>query len=118
MPSKVLIVDDDRDILKVLLYGLESYGFQVSTCESAKEAQLTAMAEVFDYVLTDHEMPGMDGVELVRWLRHRQPKAVIIGMSGKDVNVPFLRAGANDFVQKPFVPHDIVMMIEGGDLPT
>ncbi len=111
--SKILVVDDDRHILAVLLHGLESYGFAVTTCENATDAQLAAVTGRYDYILTDHNMPGMDGVELVRRLRHHQPRAVIIGMSGKDASVPFLEAGANDFVQKPFVADDIVMMIRG-----
>jgi two-component system alkaline phosphatase synthesis response regulator PhoP len=113
----VLIVDDDKDILTVMLYGLESYGYLVRTCENALTALGNASQETFDYIITDLDMPGMDGLALTRMLRQEQPRAVIIGMSGKDMGVPFLEAGANDFIRKPFVPFDLATMIDGGDLP-
>jgi len=114
---KVMVVDDDRSILNVMAYGLESYGYQVRTCENATEALLYALTEPSDFVLTDHDMPGMNGVELTRKLRGLLPAAVIIGMSGRDHGMVFLQAGANDFLQKPFVPYDVVMMIDGRDMP-
>ncbi|MEK6744204.1 MAG: response regulator [Nitrospirota bacterium] len=113
---KVMVVDDDREVLSVMAYGLESYGYQVRTCENATEALLLALTDPCEFVITDHDMPGMDGVELTRRLRGLLPAAVIIGMSGRDHGMVFLRAGANDFVQKPFVPYDLVMMIDGRDL--
>jgi DNA-binding response OmpR family regulator len=113
--GKVMVVDDDPDVLKTMAYALESYGYQVRTCENATEAQIWAMTEPCDFVITDHEMPGMDGVALTRRLREMLPATVIIGMSGRDLGMVFLQAGANDFVQKPFVPYDLVMMIDGRD---
>ena len=115
---KVMVVDDDHEMLKVMAYGLESYGYEVLTCENASEALLLALTDPSDFVITDHDMPGMDGVELTRRLRGILPAAVIIGMSGRDHGTEFLQAGANDFVQKPFVPYDLVMMIDGRDLPS
>ena len=115
---RVMVVDDDQEVLKVMAYGLESYGYEVLTCENATEALLMALTDPSDYVITDHDMPGMDGVELTRRLREILPAAIIIGMSGRDHGMVFLQAGANDFVQKPFVPYDLVMMIDGRDLPS
>lgn len=116
-PFKVMVVDDDRDVLSVMVYGLESYGYQVRTCENATEALLHALTDPSDLVITDHDMPGMDGVELTRRLRVLLPAAVIIGMSDRDHGMVFLQAGANDFLRKPFVPYDVVMMIDGRDMP-
>lgn len=113
---RVLIVDDDRELLAIMRYGLESYGYTVMTRQNAADALQTAMTEAYEYIITDYDMPGMNGIELTRQLRERHSRSVIIGMSGKDLNVAFLEAGANDFVQKPFVPHHLAMMIEGGDL--
>jgi CheY-like chemotaxis protein len=110
---KVLIVDDDHNILTLLSHWLESCGFAVRTCGGALDALHAATTQFFDYIVTDNDMPRMNGIQLVRLLRHRQPRAIIIGMSGKDMNVQFLDAGANDFVQKPFRPNDIVMMMGG-----
>lgn len=114
--GRVLVVDDDRDILMIMAYAFESYGFEVRTCENATEAMLWALAEASDYVITDNTMPGMNGIELVRRLRQLLPATVIIGMSGQDLGLEFLQAGANDFMRKPFTPYDLVMMIDGRDL--
>ncbi len=116
--EKVMIVDDDKDTIKTMVYAFESYGYRVQTCGSATEAMICIAADTFDYVITGHELPGMDGVMFSRLLRELLPEAVIIGMSGRDLGTSFLKAGANDFVRKPFTPYDLVMMIDGRDLPS
>ncbi len=115
---RVLVVDDDKDVRDSLEYALGSYGMRVTLCGNATEALLFAMGERFDFILTDFEMPGLDGLELVRRLRGLQPDlTVIIGMGGENLHRCFLEMGANDFVGKPFVPHHVAMMLDGGDLP-
>jgi len=114
--NRVMIIDDDGDIRSSLVYALDSCGFPVTSCENGTEALLNSMFEEFDYFITDYDMPGMDGIALVRRLRERFPRAVIIGTSGKDLGEEFLRAGANDFLRKPFVPYRLAMMIDGGDI--
>jgi len=115
---KVLLIDDDQDVLKIVRYALESCGFEVRTCENAVEAELAALSACDDYIITDHDMPGMDGLELTRRLRRNCPESVIIGMSGRDLNREFLAAGANDFIRKPCAPYHLAMMLDGGDLPS
>jgi DNA-binding response OmpR family regulator len=62
-------------------------------------------------------MPGMDGLELTKRLRKKiPPLTVLIGMSGEDRSMDFMNAGANDFIQKPFIPHYLAMMMDGGDI--
>jgi DNA-binding response OmpR family regulator len=115
--GRILIVDDDRDILKIMTLAFESNGFEVRTCENATEALLWALAEASDYIITDYDMPSMNGLELTHRLRNHLPATIIIGMSGQDRGMEFLHAGANDFLQKPFTPYDLVMMINVRDLP-
>jgi DNA-binding NtrC family response regulator len=116
MFQRVLIVDDEIQIRDSLNYALISYGLLVTTCENATEAILRSMFDDFHFIITDYDMPGMNGVELTRRLRERHPMAVIIGMSDLDRSTEFLLAGANDFLQKPFVPYRLAMMIDGRDL--
>ena len=116
--QKVLIVDDNAELISILRYGLDSYGFQVTYCETGAEALSLAMNVDYDYVITDYHMPKMNGIELTRRLRELSSRVVIIGMSADDLGIAFLNAGANDFLQKPFVPYRLAMMIDGGDILT
>ncbi|MBV8400371.1 MAG: response regulator [Acetobacteraceae bacterium] len=98
------IVDDDpgvRDSLRVLL---ESAGFAVATHESAA-AFLTVLPEPSGCVITDVRMPGMDGLELQGRLndgRVRLPVIVMTGQGDIPIAVRAMRAGAVDFLEKPF----------------
>jgi two-component system alkaline phosphatase synthesis response regulator PhoP len=114
--QKVLVVDDNAELRSILCYGLDSYGFQVNFCESGTEALNLAMNVDFDYIITDYQMPQMNGIELTKRLRERSSRVVIIGMSADDLGIDFLNAGANDFLQKPFIPYRLAMMIDGGDI--
>ena len=113
----VLVVDDDKEVRDELQYALSSYNMKVTLCDNGNDALLAAMNGYYDYIITDFKMPGMHGIELVRRLRAELPSlVVIIGMSSLDMDVPFLKAGANDFIEKPFVPLNVAMMLDGGDI--
>jgi CheY-like chemotaxis protein len=76
------------------------------------------MQDFFCYIITDYQMPQMNGIELTKKVREHSSRIVIIGMSGEDLGMDFLNAGANDFLRKPFVPYRLAMMIDGGDILT
>ncbi len=114
-PQRVLIVDDEKHLRDMLARILTSHKLEVTTCENAVEALLQPMLYDFQYIITDHNMPGMNGIDLTKRLRERLPFTVIIGMSGNDKGVDFLLAGANDFLQKPFAPGSLAMMITGSE---
>lgn len=113
---RVLIVDDQESIRHSLEYALDSCGYEVVTCANAIDALDRCRTAPFDFVVTDYDMPGMNGLELTRMLREIMPLTVIIGISGVNLGIDFLQAGANDFRQKPLIPFEIAMMIDGGDL--
>ena len=114
----VLIVDDDKEVRDGLQYALISYNMDVTLCDNGNNGLLAAMNGYYDYIITDFKMPGIHGIELVRRLRAVQPAlVVIIGMSTLDMGAPFLEAGANDFIEKPFVPINVAMMLDGGNIP-
>jgi DNA-binding response OmpR family regulator len=116
LDQKVMIIEDDGDLRSILLYALDSYGYQPIFFESGTEAIFSSTIEDFDYIIMDCDMPGMDGLTLTRRLRKRFPLAIIIGLSKEDNGVAFLLAGANDFLRKPFVPYSLAMMISGRDI--
>ena len=113
MQQRVLIIDDEKHLRDMLALVLTTHGLEVTTCGNAAEALLQPMLHEFQYILTDHNMPGMNGLDLTRQLRRRLPYAVIIGMSGTDQSIDFLLAGANDFLHKPFEVRDLALMLKG-----
>jgi DNA-binding response OmpR family regulator len=58
----------------------------------------------------------MDGIKFIRQLREQLSFAIIIGLGKEDKGVDYLRAGANDFLQKPFVPYRLAMMLDNRDI--
>ena len=114
--QRVIVIGDDKGLISILRYALDSYGLEVIFCDNGYEVLYGAMLGEFDVVVTDYDIPGMNGLELTRRLRKHFPLALIIGMSGTDMGADFLRAGANDFLRKPFVPYRLAMMIDGGDI--
>lgn len=113
---KVIVVCDDRGLISMLRYALDSYGLDVMFCDNGYEVIYGSMLGECDVVVTDYDIPGMNGLELTRRLRKHFPRAHLIGMSGADREADFLRAGANNFLRKPFVPYRLAMMIKGRDI--
>ena len=99
--NNVLLIDDDIHAAGSVRSVLESLGFKVTTCSNGEEALRCSADRVFDYIITDHDMPGMNGLEVAQRMRQRFPRAYLIGMSGSDKCDAFLFAGANWFIHKP-----------------
>jgi DNA-binding response OmpR family regulator len=109
----VLIVDDDTVILRLLEVNFEMEGFLVRTAVDGQEGLEVARAEAPDIIISDVMMPRMNGLELVATLKSDPATAAIpvILLSAKaqvsDIKAG-LDAGADDYVTKPFEPHDLV----------
>lgn len=108
MPSKILVVDDDRAILKLLKQYLSANGAAVIITDNGSEALLLIKDSRPDIVLCDSQMPGLDGHALCRAIKREAQTASIpvVLMSGermgdKDV-VSGLEGGADDYILKPF----------------
>ncbi len=105
MTACILVVDDDRSMCELLQTGLARRGYAVTWCTTA-EAALSALLETdFDAVVTDLNMPGTNGIELCeRASTHRPnlPVVVITAFGSLDTAVAAIRAGAYDFITKPF----------------
>jgi two-component system KDP operon response regulator KdpE len=102
--SRILVVDDERQITRVLRTSLESHGYQVAIAADGVEA--LRLFDTFhpDLVITDLSMPNMDGVQLTRELRGRSRTPIhVLSVREQDMTkVAALDAGANDYVTKPF----------------
>jgi len=99
-PSRVVVVDDDAAMRDLLDAHLSRLGHTVST--HARAAGALAMADACDVVVTDFRMPDMDGLELCRAIHGRVPVILISAFGTMETAIEALRAGAADFVPKPF----------------
>ena len=115
--SNIYIVDDDDAVRDSLQAFLEASGYEV--CCFASPTEFLAVAETIDYgcVLVDLQMPGMDGLELKHWLNERSinlPVVVVTGHGDIATAVEAMRAGAKDFIEKPFTDEAILAGIHIG----
>jgi len=85
-PKSILVVDDDTVILKTLAYGFKQYGFTVFEAENGLDAWNLFNGEQIDLVLTDIEMPKMNGKELVNCIRNQSTTTVIAVMTGGKID--------------------------------
>lgn len=108
--GKILVVDDDKSIRVTLSQALEASGFIVAAAVDGEHALEKFRSDVFDLVLLDMKMPGMDGMEVLRRLkedRPTQPVIMITGFGTVETAVEALKIGAVDYIQKPFGPDEI-----------
>lgn len=104
LKAKVLLVDDEEDFLATLAERLETRGLKVSTASNGENALASIEAEVYDLVVLDLAMPGLDGLETLKRIKARQPDAEIIMLSGQGsirTSIEAMKLGACDFLQKP-----------------
>jgi two-component system KDP operon response regulator KdpE len=102
--SHVLVIDDDREIRRVLRAGLTSRGYVVETAEGGREGVERLRREPPDVVLLDLSMPDLDGVEVIRQVRRwsRVPIIVLSVCDDEHQKVRALDTGADDYLTKPF----------------
>jgi two-component system, NtrC family, response regulator AtoC len=115
LERRVLIIDDDRSICDVLDAELKGRGFDTTTTTSPEDALHRLSEGDFDVVLTDINMHSMNGVDLCRQIvasREHVPVVVMTAYGSMDTAISAIRAGAYDFVTKPFEMEDIALTIE------
>jgi len=105
MGLKVLLVDDEPDIVEVIQDRLEAYGFTVITAGTGVEALRKLSVEKFDGVLLDVKMPEMGGIEALAEIRKRDtkiPVIIITSSSTREAAIDAIAKGANEYILKPF----------------
>ena len=113
--NRILAIDDDRDILKVLKANLELRSYEVDTADSWGAAQGVISERQPDLILLDITLPDGDGVEICRELKNDLPRIPIIMLTAKDKvsdKVLGLESGADDYVVKPFETLELLARIK------
>lgn len=102
---KILLVDDDPAILEILADLMSIFGHEYATANDGLEAMEKLKQDFFHIVLTDMMMPGLDGMELLKHISSNYPHIKVIVVTGYDRTFTYtdvIRAGASDFISKPF----------------
>jgi len=117
MSARILVVDDDENICRVVQRMLSAAGYDVDTAENGQEA-LAKLTPDVDLVLSDVLMPEMDGIEMIMRLRKEAPRAKIISMSGGGIQDKehvleiAQRLGAERTLSKPFSREDLIGTVQ------
>ncbi len=111
---KVLIVDDERNIRESIGRLLQLEGIESAVATDGHEGAAALAEEAFDAVILDLKMPGMDGQQLLEWIRSEGLRLPVIMISAlgeiKDA-VKALKSGANDYLIKPFDPSELILKV-------
>ena len=114
-PARILIVDDDKSFGKMLENVIiRCAGFDCSFAEGAQKALTVLEERVFDVVITDINMPNMNGLELTRIIKEKYDSDVIV-ITGYYEDFTYeeaIESGANDFIEKPVRPAELIIRLK------
>lgn len=102
---RLLIVEDEKELCDTLAKSLYGAGYEVDACYDGYEALDYTLSERYDLIVLDLNLPGMDGMEVLRELRQRDEETKVLILSARSQiadKVDGLDAGANDYMEKPF----------------
>jgi DNA-binding NtrC family response regulator len=116
MPHRVLVIDDELSIRLALQMALEDAAFEVDTVGTAEEALELRGVRRYDLLLVDKDLPGMNGIELIRRLRadgDQVPVIVITGYASRASAIDALNLGVDAYLEKPFEHiHQVVRLVD------
>ena len=105
-PAKILVVDDEPSILRLLQEALSQWGYQVTCASTVEDALVVLGTELFDAALTDIRMPDMSGLDLLREIKKQDESIEVVVMTGYPTissAVEALKEGAYDYLSKPLI---------------
>lgn len=117
MTKTIMVVDDSPSFRQLVVFTLETYGYQVVVAEDGEDGLKVAKKQTVDLVLMDHNMPNMDGLTLVKHLRETAsyaavPILMLTSESSKEMKVEAKAAGANGLLVKPFDPKKLLDVVQ------
>jgi len=114
MKCKLLLVDDEKTMVKYLSKRLIKKGFEIRTAYNGLDALEQVKAADFDVVLLDVLMPGINGIDTLKEIKKIKPRTEVIMLTGHasvEVGIEGMKAGAFNYIMKPFDPNELVMEI-------
>lgn len=117
MAGKILIVDDSSSMRQLVSFTLKDAGYEVSEAVDGKDALGKAEATAFDMIITDLNMPSMDGIELIHHLKNKdiykfKPIVMLTTESQESKKQEGKSAGASGWIVKPFTPEQLVKVVK------
>ena len=115
MTGRILFIDDDRAGREVALFNLRKAGYEVTAASDGQEGLAAFSPEKFDLVVTDVKMPGLSGIDVLRRVRTQSPDTpvlVITAFGNVETAVEAMKAGAYDFIGKPFHRDQLLLSVE------
>jgi two-component system alkaline phosphatase synthesis response regulator PhoP len=116
MPKKILVVDDEPDILKVVIFRLKKLGYEVISKTNGNDALAAAQSEKPDLIVMDYRMPGMNGLETAEKMRvdetlKKTPIILLSASSSSDISEAVKDAEVNEYIKKPFNPEQFMAAV-------
>jgi phosphate regulon transcriptional regulator PhoB len=114
--NRILIVDDEPDLVELVAYNLKREGFKVSASPDGEDALEKIRKGTFDLIILDLMLPGIQGVELCRMLRSNPkteslPIIMLTAKSDTSEKIKGLETGADDYMTKPFSPSELIARV-------
>ena len=112
---KILVIEDDPTVGQFVKRGLEEHRWGVDLVADGEEGERRAASDAYDLVILDMRLPGKSGLEVLTALRARgfeRPVLVLTAQDAVDAKVSTLRAGADDYVTKPFAFEELLARVE------
>ena len=115
--KKILIVEDDPNISKLVEYNLQKAGFKTASVDSGEKALAVLLKDKFHLAILDIMLPGMDGLEICKKIKNNKKlstmKILMLTAKGEEVDkVLGFEFGADDYVVKPFSPRELVLRVK------
>jgi two-component system, OmpR family, response regulator len=112
---RVLVVEDDAQISRQLVRALESHGYVTDTAQNGEDAKFLGQTESYDAIILDLGLPVLDGISVLQGWRQQGMKAPVLVLTARSTwseKVKGLRAGADDYLAKPFHMEELVARVE------
>ncbi len=112
--SKILLIEDEVNIRKIITYDLKKSNYEVMECGDGKDALKLAKEHDFDVYIIDWMLPNVSGIEIVKRLRKDNDDAIMIMLTARDDETDILYAfdhGVDDYITKPFSPRELLARV-------